>query len=196
VDRDRAECDQGLKQIVACAVLRHEDEVMCLRRSRHSNRANLRMKYTLMVGGHVDRADEVDRFPPRHCVRREIREELGIDVGSTIKLLGVVSDPLSYSGWLHLGLVFEAFLPSDTIELSKQLDSTEFVNSGRRHAVRTTVITRLTDIHDRLDPWSRLFCESRTFCNRYRRVGQFRSSSQLLLDFRSTEQNGPSVKPT
>lgn len=166
VDREQAEDDDALAQVIACAVVRCREEIFCVRRSAKSGRENLRLSYTMMIGGHVDDLDSNADYPPESCVRRELREELGIEIAHEPPLLGLAVDPLSRSGWLHLGLVFDAPIETDLIELHRKLDTEEFTGNGRRQSIPMMGSRQIRALHDKLDPWSRLYAESDAFDQR------------------------------
>lgn len=170
VERDKAEEDDSLAQIIACAVVRCGNELLCIRRSSKSGRKNLRLRHTMMIGGHVDNSDCDADLPLESCVRRELSEELGIEVLNKLPLLGIAVDPLSHSGWLHLGIVFELPIRANSVELYPSLDTEEFTGNGRRRFVPMMKPNEILEIHDKLDPWSKLFAES----NAYNRLGDTR----------------------
>jgi predicted NUDIX family phosphoesterase len=160
VERHAAERDYSLKQIIACGIVRTEDRVLCLRRSRKSDRAALRLKFTMMIGGHVDQEDAGGAAVLSHCVKRELAEELGLTIPVDPPLLGVVADPLTASGTLHLGIVFDAELVAESIEVTSRHDTSEFVDAGKRQHLAFMDETAVARVRAKLDPWSSLFLGS------------------------------------
>lgn len=155
VPRDLAESDDSLRQIVACSIVLSRTGVLCLRRSSKASRDSLRLRYTLMLGGHVDESDAGFDSPLEHCVRRELHEELGLSIRK-LRLLGVAVDPDTASGWLHLGFVFETRLAPNLIRTSGAHDLQEFARMRGNEAID---FTSLETVHSRvahLDPWSEL----------------------------------------
>src|SRR6266700_3610094 len=104
VTRASAESTESLKQIIAYGIVRTGRRILCLRRSSKANRPALRLRYTVLFGGHVDEADLSYPDPMKHCVEREVTEELGLHVNGDVRLLGVVADPSTPVGRLHLGV--------------------------------------------------------------------------------------------
>lgn len=155
VEREWAEATDEVKQVVAYGLVRHRDQALCLRRTRKSNRRALRLRYTLLFGGHVDEADEAMPQPIEHCLRRELHEEFGLQV-SRHSLLGVAADPTTPVGRLHLGVVFD--VPIDTPEIAVEAahDSGEFVNS-RAKTYTFMGPDKIRQVAPSLDPWSMLF---------------------------------------
>ena len=158
VDRNLAENDPDLVQIIAYGLLRHGNRILCVRRTKKTQRDVLRLKYTVLFGGHVD--DVSSKTPVVDCVTREMSEELGIVPGMTPQLLGVVTDPTNAVGRLHLGLVFDVVHPTATIELSSSLDRGEFVGSRRNIVYEFLDWKELRSRENSFDPWSRLFLMS------------------------------------
>lgn len=163
VDRDVAERDGSRCQIVACAIVRSRGNVLCLRRARNAGRPQLRLRYTVLVGGHVDEADCGESSVLAHCVKRELAEELGLDLGMQSRLLGVVADPTNLTGCLHLGIVFEVNIDGTEIELRSHHDTQEFVHAGKRRTVVLMSAAEIRGLSQTLDPWSRLVVGSRRF---------------------------------
>jgi predicted NUDIX family phosphoesterase len=165
VQRAAAERNGGLKQIVACGILRNQNRVLCLRRSKKSDRESLRLAYTLLIGGHVDREDAASADPLMHCLMREVEEELGaLVIQDQLSAFGVAVDPvLSSAGWLHLGIVYIINVDFSEIRMSSKLDKTEFT-----HARDTTneSLVEVDEVKKRLsslDPWSGLVVSSDAF---------------------------------
>jgi len=160
VDREWAEANPSVKQIVAYAILRREDRVLCLRRSKRGNRSTLRLRFTLMVGGHVDDLDSASSHPLEDCVVREVAEELGVTASSKPRVLGVVADPSNEVGLLHLGVVFDLIADLDHIVVHRSYDKAEFVNSRRSSTHHLLSLGTLTQKIRSFDPWSKLFLQS------------------------------------
>ena len=160
LDRNWAEQNDSYKQIVACGIVRHGHKLFCVRRSRRSNRDALRLRWTLMFGGHVDEFDEGAVQPIRNCLVRELDEELGITPKTEPKIIGFIVDPETEVGRLHLGIVFDVEIDSDEINLMAKYDRDEFVHSNRTYTVKTMGFAEISRIRDGFDPWSTIFLSS------------------------------------
>ena len=163
IDRNAAENNHGVKQIVACAIVRSDSRILCVQRSGKSDRTSLRLRLTLILGGHVDEGDAGKPSILERCVVRELSEELGITVRRAPQVIGVVADPETLVGSLHLGVVFEVCLSRQYVELSPDLDTSEFVRDGERRAIEFQPFSEIKRIAGRLDPWSKLFFVDRYF---------------------------------
>jgi predicted NUDIX family phosphoesterase len=162
VDRDVAESNNRLKQIVSCAVVFHNNKILCIRRSKKSNRRELKLRWTVMIGGHVEDQDSSDSDPLLNCMLRELREEVGIEPVLIPHLIGVVVSPVTPVGRLHVGAIFAAQIAQEKIVISSGLDHHEFVNSSRRQNVYHMFDSaKLRNVRGQFDPWTLLFLESR-----------------------------------
>jgi predicted NUDIX family phosphoesterase len=126
---------------------------------KKSNRESLRLRYTLLFGGHVENENNSTQ-PVIDCLNRELQEELEISFNGTATLLGIVADPTTNVGLLHLGLIFEVITLKNEITIGPNLDSIEFVNSNKIETYNMIDWNALVNIADKLDPWSRLFLDS------------------------------------
>lgn len=156
VGRDWAESTESVKQIVAYGMIRNGIKVLCLRRAKKSNRKALRLRYTVLVGGHVDSAEINEEEPVASCLVRELEEELGIKEFGPIRLIGVVVDTETSVGRLHLGLIYDVPIEESTLVLTPQLDNGEFVNSSKTEEYHLQDYSELVSRARQFDPWSKL----------------------------------------
>jgi predicted NUDIX family phosphoesterase len=160
IDREWAEQHSTVKQIIAYAIIRKDDKVLCLKRSQKGNRSALRRRLTLMVGGHVDDLELKSTHPLEDCVVREVSEELGAVSTTTPKILGIVADPSNDVGLLHLGIIFDFQVDWESIVTDEMCDSAEFVNAGKRLTHSLRHLRSMTEKAPYFDPWSKLFLQS------------------------------------
>lgn len=153
--RDRAEANENVKQVVACALVRSESRVLCVRRTKKTDRGALRLRHTVLFGGHVDKEDARSRTRLEDAVRRELEEELGL-TDTAPQLLGAVTDPSNPVGRLHLGLVFDVQIAGKQVVISPELDNQEFVNARATARYELADWAGITKVQKTLDPWSGL----------------------------------------
>jgi predicted NUDIX family phosphoesterase len=149
-----AESASSVTQAVAYATLRAGNDIVCLRR-RSPNRKELDDRWTLVFGGHVnpDERDGVQGL--RRCVQRELREEFGDLRCTRLSLLGVLADPRSEVGRMHLGFVFEATVLAATVGLDRRFDNHDYSLIPGRHTF--SKLNQLLDVDsDFFDPWSQI----------------------------------------
>lgn len=156
IGRDSAESTESVKQIVAYGMIRNGVKILCLRRTKKSDRNALRLRYTVLVGGHIDSAEMNDEEPASSCLVRELKEELGIENFGPIRLIGVVVDTETDVGRLHLGLIFDVPIEGTTLVLTPELDNREFVNSSNTEEYRLQDYSELVSRAGQFDPWSKL----------------------------------------
>jgi predicted NUDIX family phosphoesterase len=155
VDRDWAEEHHSVTQIVSFAVVHRGCRILVLRRARKDRRPALRLRYSLLFGGHVSTPEDDSLEPVSRALVRELREELGIELGCSPSPLGVLADSSSLSGRLHLGVVFAVAHPSASVRVpSSEAEGSEFVGGVRR--VRFVDWRSLSRRADRFDRWSEI----------------------------------------
>ncbi len=162
VDRDVAELDISRIQIVACAFVHNERNMLCLRRSRKSGRDVLRLRHTLLVGGHVSDHDGAGQSVLVRCATRELDEELGLTVETDPPIVGVIADPATDVGLHHLAVVFDVAVSWRELKYDRSCDRSEFTysNSSGIHSLKTP--DAIFRVANKLDPWSSLFLTSQT----------------------------------
>ena len=77
--REWAEQTESVRQVIPCVIVRNGPKLLCVKRAK-KGRDDLRLRYTLLFGGHVDAEDSNgDRERILHrCAERELHEELGL----------------------------------------------------------------------------------------------------------------------
>jgi predicted NUDIX family phosphoesterase len=159
LERLAAEHDSSVVQVIAYGILRHHDTILCIKRSRKSSSPSLRLKYTVLFGGHVD--DIGSSTPLEACIGREFEEELGIThPTSSPQLLGIAIDPTNDVGRRHIGMIFDIPHSDGAVQITPVQDTAEFVYAGRSSYHEFMGWQELRGHIDNLDPWSRLFLSS------------------------------------
>ena len=161
MDRRRAESSSDVKQIVSCAIVCNYNKILCIRRTKKSDRETLKLRWTVMVGGHVDELDSGSDSPILSCLIRELREELGVTPVEKPELLGIVFDPATPVGRLHIGIIHMARIDADQIEVRSFQDNSEFVNARKNNTYTLMNYKDLVVLAGNFDPWSTLFLRSK-----------------------------------
>lgn len=159
VDREWAERHSSVKQIISFAVLQQGPRVVCLRRSIRGNRQELRLRYTILFGGHVDEHDMDAEDSLTHCLRRELDEELKLTLSRPPVLVAVVADPTTEVGRLHLGFIFSADLSGQGF-IPPRVRDPEFVQGDGERKFELSGADELKALPGGLDPWSSMIAES------------------------------------
>ena len=114
VERDHAEGNPDLKQVIPYSVVVVDGEILLLRRLRRGGEARLHDKLSIGVGGHINPEDlelagvpgaGEERDPVRAGTRREVSEELGIEGTYDVRTVGLLNDDTNPVGAVHVGVV-------------------------------------------------------------------------------------------
>ena len=163
VNRDVAERDPRLIQLIALAYIEHRDGLVVLPRDETDASHKLYGKQAIWVGGHVEAQDclgwrdhtgAVVANPITDGLRRELDEELGLedDLLSPPELVGLVRDSGSERSRMHLGIVFRAFARDDA---NAALAVPARMQVRGRCSAEVVSLAVLRARYERLEPWSR-----------------------------------------
>jgi predicted NUDIX family phosphoesterase len=128
VEREHAEHDPELKQIIPYSIVACGEQVLLTKRTKRGGESRLHDKYSIGVGGHVNPQDvepdamsardvsrravdpvaactrrEID--PVAACTRREIEEELCVKSAYKVRRVGLINDDSNAVGAVHVGVV-------------------------------------------------------------------------------------------
>ena len=109
--REEAEGNPALKQPIAyCIILNPAlGRIFAYKRSEGKedyDEARLRGKWSLGIGGHIDRTDLTAENPIRASMLRELEEEITITVALEPRILGYINDDMDMVGKVHFGLLY------------------------------------------------------------------------------------------
>ena len=148
--RARVEDDPGLKQIIPYVVLRHQDRIFLVRRTRAGSEERLREKLSVGLGGHINPEDVADADPVDAGMRRELTEEVEVPPGWRARSVGVINDDIEPVGRVHFGLVYIADLPTPEVQVRER--------SKLAGAFATPQEVRAA--YDRLETWSQFIVDA------------------------------------
>jgi predicted NUDIX family phosphoesterase len=104
--RAEVETDPSVKQLIPYVVFRCGDRLFHYTRGAGGGEARLRAKRSVGVGGHISAADAAGAADPyRAGMLRELAEEVEVASPYTEQILGLVYDPSTPVGEVHLGIV-------------------------------------------------------------------------------------------
>lgn len=115
--RASVETDPSFKQLIPYVVFRWGDELFHYTRGSGAGEARLRAKRSIGIGGHINSADahgQGDLY--RSGMRRELAEEVNIDSRFSERIIGLVYDPTTPVGQVHLGIVHLVTLERPAVE--------------------------------------------------------------------------------
>lgn len=150
--RGDVEQDPSIKQIIPYLMVRHGIRIFVFQRSASGGEARLHGKYSIGVGGHINRSDDVEGNADflEAGLRRELEEELVLDARWRPRLVGVLNDDTNPVGAVHFGLVHVVEVDSPYIAV-RESDTL----SGRladSDAVR--------GLYERMETWSQLILDA------------------------------------
>ncbi|KUK02946.1 MAG: NUDIX hydrolase [Thermotoga sp. 50_1627] len=108
IDRDVAESDETLRQLIPYVLMRQQGKFLLLRRTKKQQERRLHGKLSLGVGGHINSGDgETPWQALLKGMEREIREEVNVEVVQ-LSYVGLLNDTSSPVSRVHVGLVYLA----------------------------------------------------------------------------------------
>ena len=145
--------------MIPCVIVRNGPRLLCVKRAK-KGRDDLRLRYTLLFGGHVDAEDSngVREHILHRCAERELREELGLCAAVSPDPIGVVVDLETPSSRRHFGIVFECRITDSVVSVRKNCDNSEFTHSRYDNDYPLTASSEMAN--KKFDPWSRLLLAS------------------------------------
>jgi predicted NUDIX family phosphoesterase len=149
--RERVEHDPSLKQIIPYVVLRHQESIFLVRRTRAGSEERLREKFSIGIGGHINPADVGDAVDPVDAgMRRELTEEVDVPAGWQARAVGVLNDDAEAVGSVHFGLVYAVDLPSADVRVRE--------TAKLQGAFATP--QKLREVYARLETWSQFVVDA------------------------------------
>jgi predicted NUDIX family phosphoesterase len=103
--RAEVESDPDVKQLIPYVVFRWRDRLFHYTRGNSGSEVRLRALRSIGVGGHINPIDAVTADPYRAGLERELNEEVVLESPFHESVLGLVYDPSTAVGQVHLGVV-------------------------------------------------------------------------------------------
>lgn len=120
VDREIAESDRRLKQVIPYLVLRDGPAYFLMRRTKAGGDARLFDRYSIGIGGHLNPGDR----DLAGGLRREWAEELDAAFVPEFQLVGLLNDDTTEVGSVHVGAVYVADATGRAVRI-RELDKLE-----------------------------------------------------------------------
>jgi predicted NUDIX family phosphoesterase len=148
LERTVAEHDFGCKQVIPYVVIRHEDRHLLMRRTRRQTESRLHDKYSLGVGGHINKDD---LSPVKDNVilagmRRELAEEIRVEAERSCQLIGTINDDSTEVARVHLGLVF--LLTTDSARYT--------IVEQDKYTAAWKSVSELAEYYDEMETWAQI----------------------------------------
>ncbi len=149
--RGEMEDDSSMKQIIPYLIVRHGTQLFLFQRTAAGGEARLHGKFSIGVGGHINRSDvEGAADLVAAGLRRELDEELRIAGGWRARLVGVLNDDTNPVGQVHFGLVHVVEVASPDIAVRENDTLTG----------RLVDAAQVRDLYDRMETWSQLILDA------------------------------------
>ncbi|MBX7104635.1 MAG: phosphoesterase [Gemmataceae bacterium] len=150
--RPRSECetDPSWLQLIPYAVLECGGRVFHYTRGSKGGEARLHALRSVGIGGHINPTDTGSKDSYRAGLERELAEEVELPRVVAERVAGLVYDPATPVGAVHLGVIHVLNLAGDTV---RPLDPALALPGM---ATRAELLAEA----DRLESWSRLLLEA------------------------------------
>jgi len=142
--RGEMEQDENYKQIIPYLVFTYKGNLFLMQRSAQASEARLACKYTLGIGGHINRQD-LEGTTIEKWGMREFNEEVEYSGKLSISPIGIINDDTTSVGRVHLGLVFLLHGDSADISIRSELDNGQLLS-----------IEECERYYDKMETWSQL----------------------------------------
>ena len=160
VDRDAAEGDERVRQVIPYVVFRDGGRLFSYGRTRRGSEARLHDLRSVGVGGHVNPEDLPDdlevlaRFPREtlaQAARRELREETVGAADAPLEWIGFLCEDEPAVARVHFGVVYAAEVHADALRLSDE---------GKMADARFSGLDEIRAETDAYEGWSRRVIEA------------------------------------
>lgn len=122
--REEMERDPAHKQFIPYVTLRNKGYVFRYWRTKKAGESRLHHLYSIGIGGHINPRDTnlftSEEEMIHEAAMRELNEEIKVQENVELKHIGYINDDESEVGKVHIGIVYEAWLPNQDIETSEQ----------------------------------------------------------------------------
>ena len=157
VPRSVAEGSPNYLQPIPCAILRHKQKILFLRRKKPGH--PLHDTYAVWAGGHVSRADDGPDLLI-NTLQRELSEEVFIKEAFELRRtpLGLIRTNQDARASRHIGVLYEVELKSANVALA--LNQKEFRETrGSSMSGRLVEIDRIAEFYESLGDWSKFIVD-------------------------------------
>jgi predicted NUDIX family phosphoesterase len=149
--RTDMEGDPSMKQIIPYLIVRDGPRLFLFQRTAAGGEPRLHGKFSIGVGGHINRLDVDGAADPLEAgLRRELEEELRIEGTWRARLVGVLNDETNAVGQVHFGLVHVVEISAAGITVRERETLTGRLAGG----------AEVRELYDRMETWSQLILDA------------------------------------
>ena len=150
VQRDEAENDPTLKQLIPYVVVTSGRKFLHYRRGKGSGETRLLKKGSVGIGGHINDGDGLgeafDAAAYQRALMRELQEEISIDSTFIERPLALLNDDTNPVGAVHLGIVHQCEILEPNVKANEEAIA----------ELGFMTLEELTGRLDQLETWSQL----------------------------------------
>jgi len=155
IQRNQAEADPAYKQIIPYCMLRYGEQVFRYKRSGWAGEKRLQGLFSIGVGGHINRSDELPLLAGVASILdwardRELAEEFLVECSTPPHLIALLNDDSTEVGRVHFGVIYEYWLDNPRVE---SREKRVHIQTGL--APVSELVARMSEYED----WSRIIIE-------------------------------------
>jgi predicted NUDIX family phosphoesterase len=128
--RKDVENNEDYKQPISYVVLINENKSVFVyqraEKDKDYTEKRLQGKWSIGIGGHIDKEDEIAKDPIKSSVLREIEEEVTAEI-KDLKLFGYINDDSNSVGKVHFGLLYIAKVFGDVNPKDSEIRTSEMM---------------------------------------------------------------------
>jgi predicted NUDIX family phosphoesterase len=128
--RKNVENNENYKQPISYVVLINESKRVFIyqraTKDKDYTEKRLQGKWSIGIGGHVDKVDEITKDPIKSSVLREMEEEVRAEI-KELNLVGYINDDSNSVGKVHFGLLYLAEVSGDVVPNDSEIKTSEMM---------------------------------------------------------------------
>lgn len=148
--RSQVETDARWQQIIPFIVFENNGKIFLMQRKADHTDKRLANKFSLGIGGHINKSDMNGKSDVMSWAKREFEEEVDFKGHYKAKFLGLINDDTNDVGLVHLGLVIYMVGDSGDIKVRDEHKSGELVTMAHLGKVYKNMETWGQIIYDHM----------------------------------------------
>lgn len=142
--RGEVETDARWQQVIPYLIFEHKGKIFLMHRRGDHTDTRLANKYSIGIGGHINKRD-INGRGLMGWAKREFVEEIEYEGNYKANFLGLINDDSNDVGLVHVGLVIHLVGDSDKIKVRDEHKSGELVS-----------IAELGRVYKNMETWSQI----------------------------------------
>jgi predicted NUDIX family phosphoesterase len=146
VKRSEVEENPEIKQIIPYQIFKYKNLYFLFKRFAKGREKRLYNKYSLGIGGHINKSDSKKNDIIIRGMKREFEEEIEYSGNYSYKLIGVLNDDSEPISAVHFGLVY--LIEGDSKEIK--------IREKGKMAGKLVKLEEIEKIYEELEGWSKI----------------------------------------